>query len=207
MPRAGNRQEGCAPTWRPRSADHQQVLVRRCIPFELLPSFKELNLGGLGFEAMAAPAAARSCSAVVAMELARVGRPRSAPSSGVHSGLAMGSIYLDGSEEQKQKWLPPMARFEKIGCFGFDRAAGRLGNGRRFDDHRQARRRHLGAERPEALDRQRHVVRRLDHLGARSRRQPGQGFHRREQDDARLQRRERSSTRLPSRSSRTARSR
>src|ERR1700744_1173577 len=37
---------------------------------------------------------------------------------GVHSGLAMGSIYLDGSEEQKQKWLPQMARFEKIGCFG-----------------------------------------------------------------------------------------
>jgi len=30
----------------------------------------------------------------------------------------MGSIYLDGSEEQKQKWLPPMARWEKIGCFG-----------------------------------------------------------------------------------------
>jgi glutaryl-CoA dehydrogenase len=30
----------------------------------------------------------------------------------------MGSIYLDGSEEQKQKWLPPMARWEKVGCFG-----------------------------------------------------------------------------------------
>src|SRR5437764_5098580 len=30
----------------------------------------------------------------------------------------MGSIYIDGSEEQKQKWLPPMARFEKVGCFG-----------------------------------------------------------------------------------------
>jgi glutaryl-CoA dehydrogenase len=37
---------------------------------------------------------------------------------GVHAGLAMGSIYLDGSEEQKQKWLPPMARWEQIGCFG-----------------------------------------------------------------------------------------
>src|SRR5262249_33188712 len=37
---------------------------------------------------------------------------------GVHSGLAMGSIALGGSEEQKQKWLPPMARLEKIGCFG-----------------------------------------------------------------------------------------
>ena len=37
---------------------------------------------------------------------------------GVHSGLAMGSIYLCGSEEQKKKWLPPMARMEKIGSFG-----------------------------------------------------------------------------------------
>src|SRR5260370_15191394 len=30
----------------------------------------------------------------------------------------MGSSYLGGSEEQKQKWLHPMARMEKIGCFG-----------------------------------------------------------------------------------------
>jgi len=37
---------------------------------------------------------------------------------GVHTGLAMGSIYMAGTEEQKQKWLPQMARLEKIGCFG-----------------------------------------------------------------------------------------
>src|SRR5260370_31320617 len=37
---------------------------------------------------------------------------------GVHSALAMGSIFLCGSEEQKKKWLPPMARLEKIGSFG-----------------------------------------------------------------------------------------
>jgi glutaryl-CoA dehydrogenase len=36
---------------------------------------------------------------------------------GVHTGLAMNSIYLAGTEEQKQKWLPPMARMEKVGCF------------------------------------------------------------------------------------------
>jgi glutaryl-CoA dehydrogenase len=30
----------------------------------------------------------------------------------------MGSIYLCGSEEQKKKWLPPMARLEQIGSFG-----------------------------------------------------------------------------------------
>jgi glutaryl-CoA dehydrogenase len=29
----------------------------------------------------------------------------------------MQSIYLLGSEEQKQRWLPPMARMEKIGAF------------------------------------------------------------------------------------------
>jgi len=36
---------------------------------------------------------------------------------GVHVGLAMQSIYLLGSEEQKQRWLPSMARLEKIGAF------------------------------------------------------------------------------------------
>src|SRR5260370_2380386 len=51
------------------------------------------------------------------MELGRTG-VSFCPFFGVHSGLAMGSIYLDGSEEQKQKWLPAMARWEKIGCFG-----------------------------------------------------------------------------------------
>jgi glutaryl-CoA dehydrogenase len=51
------------------------------------------------------------------MEMARVDSSF-ATFFGVHSGLAMGSIYLGGSEAQKQKWLPPMARLEKIGSFG-----------------------------------------------------------------------------------------
>jgi glutaryl-CoA dehydrogenase len=51
------------------------------------------------------------------MELARVDASI-ATFYGVHSGLAMGSIYLGGSEEQKQRWLPSMARLEKVGCFG-----------------------------------------------------------------------------------------
>jgi glutaryl-CoA dehydrogenase len=37
---------------------------------------------------------------------------------GVHSGLAMGSIALLGSDEQKDRWLPAMMRLEKIGAFG-----------------------------------------------------------------------------------------
>ena len=37
---------------------------------------------------------------------------------GVHSGLAMGAVGLLGSEEQKARWLPAMARLEAIGAFG-----------------------------------------------------------------------------------------
>ncbi len=36
---------------------------------------------------------------------------------GVHSGLAMGSIGMLGSDEQKERWLPAMSRLEKIGAF------------------------------------------------------------------------------------------
>jgi alkylation response protein AidB-like acyl-CoA dehydrogenase len=86
-------------------------------PFELLPSFKELQLGGLGFEGYGCAGGSQRLFGFVAMELARVDASFGT-FFGVHSGLAMGSIYLDGSEEQRQQWLPPMARFEKIGCFG-----------------------------------------------------------------------------------------
>jgi alkylation response protein AidB-like acyl-CoA dehydrogenase len=86
-------------------------------PFELLPSFKELQLGGLGFEGYGCAGGSQKLFGFVAMELARVDASFGT-FFGVHSGLAMGSIYLDGSEEQRQQWLPPMARFEKTGCFG-----------------------------------------------------------------------------------------
>src|SRR6516162_8683103 len=86
-------------------------------PFELLPSFKELGIGGLGYEGYGCAGGSQKQFGFVAMELARVD-PSICTFFGVHSGLAMGSIYLDGSEEQKKKWLPPMARWEKIGCFG-----------------------------------------------------------------------------------------
>ena len=37
---------------------------------------------------------------------------------GVQSGLVMYPIWRFGSEAQKQKWLPAVARGKKIGCFG-----------------------------------------------------------------------------------------
>jgi alkylation response protein AidB-like acyl-CoA dehydrogenase len=86
-------------------------------PFELLPIIKELRLGGLGYQGYGCAGGSEKLFGFVAMEMARVDASI-CTFFGVHSGLAMGSIYLDGSEEQKQKWLPPMARWEKIGCFG-----------------------------------------------------------------------------------------
>ena len=91
--------------------------VEDAFPFELLPAFKELNIGGIGMKGYGCRGGSALLFALVAMELSRFDSSI-ATFFGVHNGLAMGSIYLGGSEEQKQKWLPPMARFEKIGCFG-----------------------------------------------------------------------------------------
>ncbi|HKR83200.1 MAG TPA: acyl-CoA dehydrogenase family protein, partial [Terriglobales bacterium] len=91
--------------------------VEDSFPFELLPSFKELNIGGLGIEGYGCPGGSQLLIGLVGMEMARFD-PSIATFFGVHSFLAMGSIAVAGSKEQKQKWLPPMARMEKIGCFG-----------------------------------------------------------------------------------------
>jgi len=91
--------------------------VEDAFPFELLPALKELNLGGVGLQGYGCRGGSGLLAGLVAMEMARVDTSI-ATFFGVHSGLAMSSIYFGGSEEQKKKWLPPMARFEKIGCFG-----------------------------------------------------------------------------------------
>ena len=91
--------------------------VEDSFPFELLPGIKELNIGGVGMTGYGCRGGSGQLFGLIAMEMARIDSSI-ATFFGVHSGLAMGSIYLGGSEEQKQKWLPPMARWEKIGCFG-----------------------------------------------------------------------------------------
>jgi glutaryl-CoA dehydrogenase len=91
--------------------------VDDAFPFDLLPAVKELGIGGAGMQGYGCAGGSSKLLGFIAMELARVD-PSFCTFFCVHDGLAMGSIYIDGSEEQKQKWLPPMARLEKIGCFG-----------------------------------------------------------------------------------------
>jgi alkylation response protein AidB-like acyl-CoA dehydrogenase len=90
--------------------------VKDTFPFELLPSYKELNIAGLGMHGYGCPGGSPLLFSLVALEIARTD-VSFCTFHGVHTGLAMNSIYLAGTEEQKQKWLPPMARMEKVGCF------------------------------------------------------------------------------------------
>jgi glutaryl-CoA dehydrogenase len=86
-------------------------------PFELIPKIAELNIAGGTIEGYGCPGMSEVASGLVAVELAR-GDGSLNTFYGVHSGLAMGTIAMLGSEEQKERWLPPMARCEKIGAFG-----------------------------------------------------------------------------------------
>ncbi|MGB9472456.1 MAG: acyl-CoA dehydrogenase family protein, partial [Candidatus Acidiferrum sp.] len=93
--------------------------VEDSFPFELLAALKELNIVGVGLKGYGCRGGSGLLAGLVAMEMARTDTSI-ATFFGVHSGLAMSSIYFGGSEEQKQKWLPPMARLEKVGCFGLN---------------------------------------------------------------------------------------
>jgi alkylation response protein AidB-like acyl-CoA dehydrogenase len=86
-------------------------------PLELVPGLAELGIAGTQYSGYGCPGRSPLTDGMIAMELSR-GDPSISTFMGVHGGLAMGSIYLCGSEEQKERWLPPMARIELIGAFG-----------------------------------------------------------------------------------------
>jgi glutaryl-CoA dehydrogenase len=91
--------------------------TREEFPHDLIPAFARLGIAGTAYDGYGCPGGGPLLDGMIAMELARTD-PSISTFMGVHSGLAMGSIYLCGSQEQKQRWLPEMARMEKIGAFG-----------------------------------------------------------------------------------------
>jgi glutaryl-CoA dehydrogenase len=86
-------------------------------PHVLLPKLGQLGIAGFQIPGYGCPGMNNVTAGLVIMELAR-GDLSISTFMGVHSALAMMSIDLLGSEEQKQRFLPPMARMEKIGAFG-----------------------------------------------------------------------------------------
>jgi glutaryl-CoA dehydrogenase len=89
---------------------------RADFPFELVPKIAQLGIIGTTIEGYGCPGLSRLAAGMVTREMSR-GDGSVNTFIGVQSGLAMGSIALLGSEEQKQRWLPGMAALEKIGAF------------------------------------------------------------------------------------------
>lgn len=86
-------------------------------PYEVIPKFAELGLCGVTYQGYGCPGKSFLMEGIIAMEMARIDASI-ATFFGVQSGLSMGSIYMCGSEEQKQEWLPGMHEMKIIGAFG-----------------------------------------------------------------------------------------
>ena len=86
-------------------------------PHDIVPGLAALGIAGLGYEGFGCPGGSDLLNGIVIMTMTRTD-PSIATFFAVHSGLAMGTIYLCGSDEQRQRWLPAMARMERLGSFG-----------------------------------------------------------------------------------------
>jgi glutaryl-CoA dehydrogenase len=91
--------------------------TRAQFPREIIPGIAALGIAGTQFSGYGSPGKSALLDGMIAMELSR-GDPSVSTFMGVHGGLAMGSMHLCASEEQKERWLPAMARMELIGAFG-----------------------------------------------------------------------------------------
>lgn len=105
-----------------RFVDHEVLPVineyweKEELPWDLMRRLPELGLLGEDIQGYGCPGMSPLTRGLVNMELHR-GDGSLGTFLGVQSGLAMKSIAMHGSEEQKERWLPAMADMEKIGAF------------------------------------------------------------------------------------------
>jgi glutaryl-CoA dehydrogenase len=86
------------------------------LPWPLIRRLGELGVVGDDIEGYGCPGLGPISCGLIHMELNR-GDGSLGTFLGVQSGLAMKAIAMLGSEEQKQRWLPSMARLDKLGAF------------------------------------------------------------------------------------------
>ena len=86
-------------------------------PFEIIPKLAELNVCGYVYKGYGCAGGTSLMDGIIASEFGRID-PSIATFLGVQSGLAMGSIYMCGSDVQKEEWLPKMQQLKIIGAFG-----------------------------------------------------------------------------------------
>jgi glutaryl-CoA dehydrogenase len=93
-----------------------ECFLKQRFPRELVPELASLGLLGCTLQGYGCAGLGPVSFGLVAQELDR-GDSSLQTFVSVQGGLTMGAIHGFGSEEQKQRWLPPMAKGEAIGCF------------------------------------------------------------------------------------------
>lgn len=85
-------------------------------PFELVPGFQKLGIGGGSLKGHGCQGMSLMACAMAGIELARVDGSCSTFYL-VHTFLAVLTVGMLGSEEQKRELLPDLANFKKVGCW------------------------------------------------------------------------------------------
>ncbi|RXH81857.1 hypothetical protein DVH24_036198 [Malus domestica] len=86
-------------------------------PFQIIPKLGALRIAGETIKGYGCPGLSIMANAFATAEIARVDASCSAFFL-VHSSLAMLTSALCGSEAQKQKYLPSLAEFKTVACWG-----------------------------------------------------------------------------------------
>ncbi len=98
----------------PIVADHHRAGT---FPVTLISRLGEMGVFGATLKGYGCAGLNNVAYGLIMQELER-GDSGLRSAASVQSGLVMYPIYTFGSEAQKERWLPAMAKGEKIGCFG-----------------------------------------------------------------------------------------
>ena len=126
---------------------------RGAFPYELVAKMGAMGLFGLPFpEEYRGMGADPLALPIVLEELARVD---SSVAVTLEAAISLGAtlIFRFGTEEQRHRYLPPLAAGEELAAFAFDRARGRFGRGC-HPNHGAARAGPLRAQRHEGVHHQ-----------------------------------------------------
>lgn len=101
----------------------REAFEQHRFPKELIPQVAALGLLGSSIDGYDCAGLNSICYGLICQELERADSGLRSFVS-VQSSLVMYPIHAFGTEEQKQRWLPAMARGEAIGCFGLTEPQG-----------------------------------------------------------------------------------
>ncbi len=101
----------------------QECFEEHRFPLDLIPELANLGLFGITIKGYGCAGLNSMCSGLIAQELER-GDSGLRSFVSVQGSLVMHPIHTFGSDEQKDRWLPKLARAEAIGCFGLTESQG-----------------------------------------------------------------------------------